>query len=292
MLANTQLEVAEACSGIRSLISLLTLGIVYGYFTDERPWVRLAIALSTIPVAIVANGLRVAGTGVAAHYYGPEAAQGFFHKFSGWVVFVVALVMLFLIQRTVLALAPRPARDEAVGESHASSGPDSHRAACWRGVVPRARAGRRGRPGARVAYRVSRWRSTAGAAATTAPFSPQSPGGLGVDEYVNRIVSAAPANPTSSLYVGFYESQRQGDTIHSPLNCLPGAGWSRCRRRRRSRLRPSIRIASAERPIEVNRFVIQKGLDRQLVLYWYQSHGRVVASEYWGRSTRWSMPFA
>ncbi len=108
-LANTQLEVAEACSGIRSLISLLTLGIVYGYFTDKRPLVRLAIALSTIPVAIVANGLRVAGTGVAAHQYGPQAAQGFFHEFSGWVVFVVALVLLFLIQRTVMAIAPQPA---------------------------------------------------------------------------------------------------------------------------------------------------------------------------------------
>ena len=84
------LEVAEACSGIRSLISLLTLGIVYGYFTDPRRWVRLMIAASTIPIAIVANGVRVAGTGILAHYYGAEAAQGFFHTFSGWLVFVLA----------------------------------------------------------------------------------------------------------------------------------------------------------------------------------------------------------
>jgi exosortase len=109
-LANTQLEVAEACSGIRSLISLLTLGIVYGYFTDKRFLVRLVIALSTIPVAIVANGLRVAGTGIAAYHYGEEAAQGFFHEFSGWVVFVVSLVMLFVIHRTVLAVAPAPSK--------------------------------------------------------------------------------------------------------------------------------------------------------------------------------------
>lgn len=107
-LANITLEVAEACSGIRSLISLLTLGIVFGYFTDRRAWVRTAIALSTIPVAIVVNGLRVAGTGVAAHYYGPEAAQGFFHTFSGWLVFVVALAMLFGIQRMFGRLAPQP----------------------------------------------------------------------------------------------------------------------------------------------------------------------------------------
>src|SRR5262249_35125258 len=78
-LANTSLEVAEACSGIRSLISLLTLGIVYGYFVDSRTWLRWAIAFATVPVAIVTNGLRVAGTGVGAHYFGAAVAEGFFH---------------------------------------------------------------------------------------------------------------------------------------------------------------------------------------------------------------------
>jgi exosortase len=97
VLAATTLEVAEACSGIRSLISLLTLGIVYGYFTDKRWWVRATIAALTIPIAIVANGLRVAGTGVLAHHYGVEAALGFFHTFSGWLVFLFAFVLLFAI---------------------------------------------------------------------------------------------------------------------------------------------------------------------------------------------------
>src|SRR5687767_2253733 len=69
ILANTTLEVAEACSGIRSLVSLLTLGIIYSYFTDTRSWVRGVITFATIPIAIIANGLRVAGTGIAAHYY-------------------------------------------------------------------------------------------------------------------------------------------------------------------------------------------------------------------------------
>ena len=106
VLASTRLEVAEACSGIRSLISLLTLGIIFGYFTDRRVSVRTVIALSTIPIAIVANGLRVAGTGLAAHYYGPEAAEGFFHTFSGWLVFLVAFVMLFIVVQVVHRLAP------------------------------------------------------------------------------------------------------------------------------------------------------------------------------------------
>ncbi len=107
-LANTQLEVAEACSGIRSLISLLTLGIVFGYLVDPRMSVRVAIALATIPIAVLANGMRVAGTGIAAHYYGTAAAEGFFHTFSGWLVFLVAFAILFVVQRVLQRLAPPP----------------------------------------------------------------------------------------------------------------------------------------------------------------------------------------
>ena len=107
VLAHTTLEVAEACSGIRSLISLLTLGIVYGYFSDPRPGVRALIALSTIPIAVFANGARVAGTGVAAHYYGTAAAQGFFHTFSGWLVFVVAFGLLFAVTQLLIRAVPR-----------------------------------------------------------------------------------------------------------------------------------------------------------------------------------------
>jgi len=99
VLANTSLEVAEACSGIRSLISLVTLAIVYGYFSDARVWARTVLTLAAVPVAVVSNAARVAGTGVAAHYYGPQAAEGFFHTFSGWMLFLVAFVMLFGIQK-------------------------------------------------------------------------------------------------------------------------------------------------------------------------------------------------
>jgi len=106
VLANTTLEVAEACSGIRSLVSLLTLAIVYGYFSDRRPGVRIAVALSAVPVAILANGLRVAGTGIAAHFYGAAAAEGFFHAFSGWLVFIAAFAMLFVILRLFQRIAP------------------------------------------------------------------------------------------------------------------------------------------------------------------------------------------
>jgi exosortase len=106
VLANTTLEVAEACSGIRSLISLLTVGIVIGYFGDGRSWVRTFIALTTIPIAIFANAVRVAGTGLAAHYVGPQAAEGFLHAFSGWLVFVLALLLVLAVRQLVTIFAP------------------------------------------------------------------------------------------------------------------------------------------------------------------------------------------
>ena len=106
-LANTSLAVAEACSGIRSLISLLTLGIVYGYFMDSRSWARVIIATSTVPVAIVTNGFRVAGTGIAAHYFGVAAAEGFFHEFSGWLVFVSAFAILLALHRVLVWMLPQ-----------------------------------------------------------------------------------------------------------------------------------------------------------------------------------------
>jgi exosortase len=110
VLPHTSLEVAEACSGIRSLMTLLALGIVFGYFTDGRSSVRTAIALMTIPVAVLANGIRVAGTGMLAYYFGVQAAEGFFHVFSGWLVFIAAFTMLFVLARGLVTLMPPRAR--------------------------------------------------------------------------------------------------------------------------------------------------------------------------------------
>ena len=105
------------------------------------------------------------------------------------------------------------------------------------------------------------------------PLPAESLATLGVDDYVSRVyVNNAEAAPVS-LYVGYYASQRQGDTIHSPQNCLPGAGWQPIEGGR-----VSVPLGSGS--VDVNRYVIEKGLDRQVVLYWYQGRGRVVASEY------------
>jgi EpsI family protein len=95
---------------------------------------------------------------------------------------------------------------------------------------------------------------------------------LGVDDYVSRDYVRSGLSPVG-IYIGYYASQRQGDTIHSPQNCLPGAGWRP--------VETGVGNLQADgRTVTVNEFVIQKGLDRQVVFYWYQGRGRVVANEY------------
>jgi exosortase len=91
------LEVAEACSGIRSLMSLLALAVIYAYFLEPKTCRRVLLAVAAVPIAVMANGMRVVGTGLMVHWWDPEKALGFFHTFSGWVIFVVSLGMLFLV---------------------------------------------------------------------------------------------------------------------------------------------------------------------------------------------------
>ena len=109
-LANTTLEVAEACSGIRSLVSLITLALVYGYFLERRTWVRVVLVGAAIPLAIATNGARIAGTGLAAYFISPSAAEGFFHTFSGWLVFVLAVLLLLAVHGLLAAIARRRSR--------------------------------------------------------------------------------------------------------------------------------------------------------------------------------------
>ncbi|GAW65988.1 membrane protein [Geoanaerobacter pelophilus] len=94
MLPFTTLEVADACSGIRSLISLLALSVAYAFFLKMGALRRSLLILSAIPIAISANALRVIGTGLLAQYWGAKAAEGFFHEFAGLAVFVVAIALM------------------------------------------------------------------------------------------------------------------------------------------------------------------------------------------------------
>jgi exosortase len=129
-----KLEVVEACSGIRSLMTLVTLAVVFAYFThnpssDGNPpasgkrfgwlksyWLcRAAIIVgSAVPIAILTNAFRVSGTGILAHYYGTAVADGFFHSFSGWAIYIAAFILLFGIGMILDRFRPAQAEGEQV----------------------------------------------------------------------------------------------------------------------------------------------------------------------------------
>jgi EpsI family protein len=106
------------------------------------------------------------------------------------------------------------------------------------------------------------------------PFDAEDVKEIGVDDYTNREYFGG-SGPIE-LYIGYFENQRSGDAIHSPKNCLPGAGWEPVRSTR-------LQIGSADKPVLVNEYIVEKGASRDLVLYWYQTHRRIVASEYWAK---------
>jgi exosortase D (VPLPA-CTERM-specific) len=308
-LADTTLEVAEACSGIRSLQALLALGAVYGYFTQRSTWKRWALLLVSIPIAIAANALRVSGTGFLAHYFGSEVAQGFYHSFAGWIVFVVAFLML-LGCGAVLARIADPSgqgRDGALGmtatttATATATATPSLSATATRSpslvaaLVLMAAAG--------LVLRSRTGVETDVARKAFAEFPLDLQGWVGRDLKMDQQVldllkltdytmrAYVPPSPTSAtagayegqlrqaaapvwLYVGYYSSQRTGSTYHSPKNCLPGGGWTF------KSTEQVTGVVPGEPSAEINRVVIEKGFDKQLILYWYQDRGRVVASEY------------
>jgi exosortase len=108
-LASMALEVAEACSGIRSLMSLVTLAIIYGYLLEKRLWVRWFLAFAAVPITVAANDVRIVGTGLLVQYWNPEAAEGYFHASWGLIIFMISLLLLYIVHGLINFLFPEKA---------------------------------------------------------------------------------------------------------------------------------------------------------------------------------------
>src|SRR6266404_4033460 len=106
-LPSLSLDVAEACSGLRSLVSLITISVLYGYVFESRVSRRLLLVLSSVPIAVAANGIRIAGSGILGQYWDPSKAEGFYHLLSGWLIFVLCLGLLMLFHAILRLTGPR-----------------------------------------------------------------------------------------------------------------------------------------------------------------------------------------
>jgi len=305
MLPNCTLEVVDACSGIRSLMAIVAFALGYAYLTERSVGVRAFLTLAMVPVAIVGNGMRVVVAALLANYRG-KCADDFLHPISGVIIFLVAVVLLLAMHWVIAAIRWRlRARSDmrigggpSIGDAGAGDGEriaaggiragehrntvktSGRRFWCMSLILVGATAGFYLLPHGRDVYLPKPLNtlplSLDQCEGVEIPFPDNVIQRLGVDDYVNRTYHCADGAPIG-LYIGYYKSQRTDDTIHSPQNCLPGNGWEPVGSSYVSLKTPE------GRAVKVRKYIIEKGLQRQVVLYWYQAHGRTIASEYWAK---------
>ncbi len=290
-LGRIQLQVVEACSGLRYLFPLTTLTILGAYLYRDTLWKRILLVLSSIPISILLNGVRIGVIGVLVEHYGSGAAEGFTHFFEGWVIFVASLGLLclemWLLGKVGSGLPSRPFW-ELIGlpETRTVSGPSVTRhtpvASFAVGVaflvltVPIApllvqeefpqpvRQSLLEFP-----LRLDAWEGV------SSPIERQYLDALQLDDYLLADYTAT-GQPTVNVYVAYYLSPKKGRSSHSPKQCIPGGGWEI------TSFEPveMDRVAGGAPGREINRVVIQKGGQKQIVYYWFKQRDRWITSEY------------
>lgn len=286
-----KLQVAEACSGLRYLFPLLTMGFVMAYLFQASWWKRVLVFLSSVPLTIFMNSLRIGVIGVMVEHWGTGMAEGFLHEFQGWAVFMasVAIMLVEVIVLSRLGLNGRPWRETF-------------------GIRPTPLSDRDVRMHDRLPVG---WPLTLGVALlmiaapvvwalpaqtevipqrqyfSSFPLQVSSWAGrrgqleqvyldtLMLDDYFIADYTVDQRH-SINFYVAWYDSQQAGRSAHSPRSCLPGGGWHIDSIRRT--VVPDVSVAG--QPLAVNRVLIEAGEQRQLVYYWFQQRGRVVTNEY------------
>ena len=313
-LGPVQLQVVEACSGIRYLLPLTSLALLCAYLFKDRMWKRVVIVLSSIPISILVNGFRIGMIGVLIEWYGQGAGEGFFHLFEGWVLFMASLGLLILEMLVLASIGSKgdrssflsrftwtdanlqggtrlevrgPRSDGTTSVSTSTLQPlTSHR--LFPGpaylcsvalLVPVAFAStfmveRVEIPPPRAMF-VDFPMKLDGWLGTSLSLEKQYIDALRFDDYVLADYRFGDGQ-TVNLYVAYYRSQRKGQSAHSPQSCLPGGGWEISSFKRMALPESSGMV----RPLHVNRALIQKDSQKQIVLYWFKQRDRILSNEY------------
>lgn len=280
----TRLQVVDACSGLRYLFPIIILGLILAYFLKGPWWKKALLVLTSIPLVVFANGLRIAATGFLYQFWGPVVAEGFFHDFAGWFTFMFVLAVLvpemLLLKRLwpekVPLIPQTPLRGMPVLRP---SGGRLSLATIATGLllVLMTVAGSQGidfrekipakKPLSAFPLQIGQWQGVRGA------MEQQYVDALDFSDYLMIDYRDAQGRPIN-LYVAYYESQRKGESIHSPASCLPGGGWVL-----NDTGRASIRVGDApNEQITISRAFIQKDDFKQLTYYWFPQRGRILNS--------------
>lgn len=293
-LGNFKLQVVEACSGLRYLYPLLSLGFLVAWLFQGPMWQRTVLFLSAIPIAIVMNSVRLLVVALLVNRWGPEQAEGPLHLFEGWVLFL-ACALLLLAEGYILARCGhrRPFSEVFRPPSiHPRKSEPTEPAKniygymivylvllCATTLADVAVAKRQELIPERIPF--VQFPSTLGAwHGRTSSLEPQVEHFLGLTDYVLSDYTRADARGVN-LYVAYYASQRKGVSPHSPQVCIPGDGWHIVDFERTSYVDQDRGIS-----VPLNRVVIERANQRQIVYYWFEQRGRRVANEY---ASKWQL---
>ena len=281
-----KLQVVEACSGLRYLYPLLSLGFLAAYFFHAPFWQRAVVFLSAIPITILMNSLRIGLVGVLVNRWGTGAAEGLLHFFEGWTIFIASAGLLVGEIALLARLGSRKSFFDAFAlpiVATPRSSFSSHQSTISLTVSITLLCG-----GAVAAFFLSnrqeiipeRQRFVAFPAGLgewqgrPSLLDPQVEHGLGLEDYILADYSS-PARGSVNLYVAYYASQRKGVSPHSPIVCMPGGGWQ-ITRFDRTTYKSDVPNLS----FPFNRAVIERNSTKQLVYYWFVQRGRTIANEY------------
>ena len=308
-LGSFKLQVVEACSGLRYLFPLMVLGFLGAYFFQGAWWKRAVLVLSTIPLTILINSLRIGLIGVTVEYWGSAMAEGLLHDFEGWFMFMLCLALLAGEMALLARIGARPQSLRAVfGLEYPDPVPEGAVVRLRRFSMPLLVGGLLfAAVGAASIWHPAR-EQIHPKRMPFAQFPMTLPGGwtgrpdhlesdvlatLAVDDYIIANYTRA-GEPWVNFYAAYYDSQSGGQSTHSPRTCIPGGGWdiSQLDEVPLTLAAPSPVIGSAAMsaalgaPTTVNRAIIQKGEQRQLVYYWFRQRGRTMTSEL---AVKWSI---
>lgn len=289
-LGSYKLQVVEACNGLRYLFPLMTLGFIVAYFYHAEMWKRLVIFLSTIPITIFMNSFRIGVIGVMVDNWGQGMAEGFLHDFEGWAIFMACFGILFLEMWLLMRITkdrrplkevfgidpPAPIKDGVIFQDRRI--PVTFVVAIFLvagALIPGSILPERSEI---IPERKSLNDFPEELAGWIGRFEPMEQVYIDALKFTDYTIInfTSEEDIAVNFYTAYYDSQRKGQSAHSPRSCLPGGGW-----RIESLTQRTLNdITMHGKPLRVNRVLIGLGENKQLVYYWFQQRGRIITNEY------------
>lgn len=290
-LGNYKLQVVEACNGLRYLFPLVALGVITSYFYKDAFWKKIVIVASTVPITVFMNSVRIGVIGILVEFWGIDMAEGFLHDFEGWIIFMacfaILLIEMALLTKLTSGKSLREVLNIEIPQRHKIDQasirnrklPISFVVACLfvvaftilSMVLPERIENVPARQSlATFPNDIEDWRGE------TKSMELQYINALKFEDYL--LSNFSNNKKGLELYIAYYDSQRKGESAHSPKSCLPGAGWQIVDRGE-ERIHYTNK-QSSQNAISVNRMLVKRGDSSFLTYYWFKQRNRHLANEY------------